>query len=73
METMIIVREFPYWSSGSNYREARSNFKSTSGKFPSSKASIVAFSGAPDRIAELRINDMGDISYPKDVNKIVVN
>lgn len=76
METLIIVRDVngavPYWASGDSLPQARKNYKKFSGKFPSKKASIIAFEGHKIDIEKIWVNDLGDVSYPKTVTKIIL-
>lgn len=76
MQTYIVVRDVvgavPYWATDESLPEARARFKRLTGKFPSSKASIVAFTGTFENLQGLTVNDMGDISYHKDLVKSVI-
>lgn len=74
METLIIVRDavgaVPYWAADESLPLVRSRFKRLSGKFPSKKASIVAFTGSVEDIDKIRVDDLGSISYPKTVSRV---
>lgn len=76
METLIIVREpigpIPYWGSGETLTKARTNFKKVSKKFPTKRASIVAFKGSSEDIDLVQINDLGDINYPRSLKRIEI-
>lgn len=76
METLIIVRDavgaVPYWSADETLPKARARFKRLSGKFPSKKALIRAFTGKSELIEKILVDDMGTINYPKGVTMAVV-
>lgn len=76
METTIFIRDtngvVPYWACDETLPLAKARYKRLSGKYPSKKASIIAFTGTSEQIDAIRINDLGDISYPKDITKIVL-
>lgn len=76
MQTLIIVRDVnasvPYWAGDETLAKARARYKRLTGKFPSAKASICAFTGTPEDINKIEIDDMGTINYPKSVNKVVI-
>lgn len=76
MPTLIVVRDIvgpvPYWSSGSTLPEARKNFKKFSGKFPSAKASIVAFKGDGEDLDNIQVTDLGDIVFNRRLVKTVI-
>lgn len=73
MSTYLVVREFPYWAIGESLPKARANFKRVSGKFPTKKASIVAFTGELSDLENLQIDDvMGDILYSKRLIRSII-
>lgn len=76
MHTQIIVRDIvgsvSYWASDETLPKVRARFKRLSGKFPSKKASVMLFTGELDDLDKIEINDLGDIQYPKTVEKIVL-
>jgi hypothetical protein len=76
MQTTVIIRDVvgytPYWASDDTLPQARARFKRLTGKFPSSKATIVAFAGESKHIDAIIIDDLGDIRYNKALTKIVI-
>ena len=74
MKTNIFVREIvgltPYWACGETLPSVRKNFKKFSGKFPSSKASIVSFTGDSELVDKIMIDDMGSINYSQRLTKV---
>jgi hypothetical protein len=76
MNQKIVVRDVvgpvPYWAADEDLPKVRARFKRLSGKFPSSKASIIAFTGDLDDLDNISINDLGDISYSKKLAKVVI-
>lgn len=76
METHIVVRDIvgpvPYWVIDIDLPKAKARFKRLTGKFPSSKASIVAFTGTPEFIDEISVNDLGDIIYNKNLTRATI-
>jgi hypothetical protein len=81
MNQIVVVRDVvqshvgyavPYWAIDEDLPSVRARFKRLSGKFPSKKASILAFSGSAQEIDKVSVNDMGDITYPKTLTKIVL-
>lgn len=73
---IIVVRDIvgpvPYWVMDEDLPKARSRFKRLTGKFPSKKASIIAFHGEDSELDSITINDLGDVSYSKQLIKIVL-
>lgn len=76
VQTYIVVRDvegaIPYWVIEEDLPKAKARFKRLSGKFPSSKASIIAFTGKFEDLNNLSVNDLGDISYSKKLTKSVI-
>lgn len=76
METYIVVRDIvgsvPYWVIDETLPKAKSRFKRLAGKFPSKKASIVAFTGEYEHLNNLSVNDLGDVMYHKSLSKAVI-
>ena len=76
METRIYVREVvgftPYWSCGESLSEARKMFKKYSGRYPTSKADIIALTGKREDVIKTVIDDMGTITYEKTIVKVVL-
>lgn len=76
MKTYIVVREVvgavPYWALDESLPDVRARFKRLTGKFPSSKASIVAFTGKVEDLDNISIDDMGSISYSKQLTRSVI-
>lgn len=76
MHTSIIVRDIvgsvPYWAGDETLPKARARFKRLTGKYPSTKASIVAFTGSFEDINNIQINDLGDITCSKAVVKTII-
>ena len=76
METLIYIRDtngvVPYWAADETLPKAKARYKRLSGKFPSKNASIVAFTGSYEDIQKIGVNDLGDISYPKTVTRVVI-
>lgn len=74
--TYIVIRDtngaVPYWVIDENLPKAKARYKRLSGKFPSKKASIIAFTGSFENLDNIYINDMGDIEYHKDLVKSVI-
>lgn len=72
-ETLVIVRQNNYWGSGKDLAEARKNYKKSSGRFPTSAASILAFTGDGKEIEKIEIDDVdGGIHYPKSLTKTTI-
>lgn len=69
--TYVVIRDtngaVPYWAIDVSLPEVRARYKRLSGKFPSKKASIIAFTGSFEDLNELSVNDMGDIEYRKNL------
>lgn len=76
MSQHIIVRDVvgavPYWAGDETLPQVRARFKRLTGRFPSKKASILAFEGDLDLIDKITINDLGDILYSKDLTTIKI-
>lgn len=76
MQTYIVVRDIngavPYWAIDESLPKARARYKRLSGKFPSKKASIIAFTGNFEDLNELYVNDLGDVVYRKSLTKAVI-
>lgn len=76
MQTYVVVRDVvgfvPYWTIDESLPLARARFKRLTGKFPSSKASIVAFTGKFEHLNNLQVNDLGDVIYHKSLTKAVI-
>jgi hypothetical protein len=76
MNTRIVVRDIvgpvPYWAIDETLPKAKARFKRLSGKFPSNKATILAFTGEQDHLDELYVNYLGDIRYHKSLTKAVI-
>ncbi len=72
IEALVVIREFPYWVSDENLPKARARFKRLTGKLPTSKARINVFAGTYARLDKITVNDMGDISYPKELTMVVI-
>lgn len=76
MHTYIVVRDVigatPYWATDESLPKVRSRFKRLTGKYPSKKASIIAFTGELEDLDQIAVNDMGDIHYPKSLTKSVL-
>lgn len=76
METKIIVRDvvgpFPYWAADESLPKVRARFKRLTGKFPSSKAKINAFTGPSEDIDKIELDDLGTIRYPKTVTNVEI-
>lgn len=72
----VVVRDVvgyvPYWAVDEDLKSARARFKRLSGKFPSKNASILIFTGSLEDIDKVSINDLGDVSYPKTLQRIVL-
>lgn len=68
-QTYIVVREFPYWVTDESLPKARTRFKRLTGKYPSNKATITAFTGELEDLDNIQVNDMGDILYSKNLIK----
>lgn len=75
-QTYVVVRDIvgpvPYWTTDEDLPKAKARFKRLSGKFPSSKASIIAFTGEWEHLQLIEVNDLGDIVYPKELTKAVI-
>ena len=75
-QTYVVVRDIvgpvPYWAIDESLPKAKSRFKRLSGKFPSNKASIVAFTGKSEDLDKISVNDLGDIHYPKALTRSVI-
>ncbi len=71
-QTQIVVRDNRYWVCDEDLPSAKKRFKRLSGKFPSKHASIIAFSGSPEDLEKITIDDMGTINYPKHLEQIVL-
>ena len=73
-ETRIYVRDVigyvPYWACDESLPKVKSRFKRLSGKFPSKKAIITAFTGKFEDLEKIGIDDMGTINYPKNICKV---
>ncbi len=73
METYIVVRDtigpVPYWVIDESLPKAKQRFKRLTGKFPSAKASIVAFTGPTEELDKLQVNDLGDVIYSKKLTR----
>lgn len=76
IKTYIVVRDVvppvPYWAIDEDLPKARARFKRLSGRFPSSKASIVALTGEWEDLQNISVDDMGTIQYPKTLTKAVI-
>lgn len=76
MQTYVVVRDAvgaaPYWATDEDLAKARARFKRLSGKFPSSKASIIAFTGELEDLDNIQVDDLGDIHYSKKLVKTVI-
>lgn len=76
MTSVIYVRDVvgyvPYWASDITLKDTKNRFKRVSGKFPSKNATWTIFYGEYEKIGEISVNDLGDISYPKGVIKILI-
>lgn len=76
MYTYVVVRDVvgavPYWATDESLPKVRARFKRLSGKFPSKKASIVAFTGSLEDLDNIAVNDMGDVMYSKNLVKSVI-
>lgn len=76
MPTLIVVRDIigpvPYWVMDETLSQARARFKRLSGRFPSKKASIIALTGSNDDLDSVTINDLGDVSYNKNLVMAVI-
>ncbi len=76
LRTLIVVRDVvgsvPYWATDESLPLVRRRFKRLSGKFPSSKASITAFTGDYDDLEKIAVNGLGDIQYPKTLTLAVI-
>lgn len=74
--TYVVVRDVigsvPYWVIYEGLPEARTRFKRLTGKFPSKKASIIAFTGEFKDLDRLTVNDLGDIIYSRGLTKAVL-
>lgn len=72
-ETLVIVRQNNYWGSGKDLAEARNNYKRASGKYPTSNASIIAYTGTPEETDKITVDDFdGTINYPKTISRVVL-
>lgn len=76
MQTYIVVRDVigvcPYWVIDETLPLARARFKRLSGKFPSKKASIIAFTGSLTELESISVNDLGDIQYNQKLVKSII-
>lgn len=76
VETRVYIRDVagvvPYWACDEDLAKARYRFKRLSGRAPSKKASIIAFTGTLEELDKISVNDLGDIQYPKSVSKAVL-
>ncbi len=76
MQTYIVVRDIvgsvPYWVIDENLPKSKARFKRLTGKFPSNKASITAFTGDLESLDILSVNDLGDIEFSKNLVKAVI-
>ena len=74
--TQIIVRDLvgsvPYWASDETLPLMRKRFKNLTGKYPSKNASIILFTGSFEELDKIKINDLGDIEYTKNVTRVVL-
>jgi hypothetical protein len=66
--TLVVVRELlgatPYWVMDESLPQARARFKRLTGKFPSKKSIINVFTGTPEDLEKIVMNDdMCTISY----------
>lgn len=75
-QTYVVVRDIvgpvPYWAIDESLPAVKARFKRLSGKFPSNKASIIAFTGEFQKLDQIYVNDLGDISYPKELTKSIL-
>lgn len=73
MHTLIYIRDtvgaVPYWACDEKLMDAVERFKRLTGKIPSAKASIVAFSGSLEDLDKIQVNDLGDIGYPEGLTR----
>lgn len=76
MNTLIVVRDMngavPYWAADETLAAVRARYKRLAGKFPSTKASIVSFTGKQEDLDKVAVNDLGDIIYSKNLAKAVI-
>ena len=74
--TRVVVRDavgpVPYWAVDEDLPKVKARFKRLSGRFPSNRASIIAFTGEWKHLELIEINDLGDITYPKELTKAVI-
>lgn len=75
-QTYVVVRDIvgsvPYWAIDESLPKVKARFKRLSGKFPSKKASIVALTGDYEKLEQISVNDLGDLSYSKDLSFAVI-
>lgn len=76
LRTYVVVRDVvgsvPYWAADESLPKVKARFKRLTGKFPSKKASIVALTGEYEHLEKVFVNDLGDISYPKELTLAVI-
>lgn len=72
MNTYIVIRDINHWVIDENLPQARKRFKRLTGKFPSSKANIIAFTGELEELERLTVNDLGDIIYSLKLTKAII-
>ncbi len=74
--TYIVVRDVinavPYWACDEGLPAVKQRFKRLTGKYPSKKASIIAFQGKFEDVDNISVNDLGDINYSKNLTKVVI-
>ena len=76
LHTFVVVRDVispvPYWAIDESLPKVKARFKRLTGKFPSKRASIVALTGDYEYLEKVFVNDLGDISYPKELTLAVI-
>lgn len=71
--TYIVVREIlgvvPWYAIDESLPQVRARFKRLTGRFPSSRAVITAFTGTFEDLEKIQVNDMGEILYSSNLVK----